>query len=83
MLTAVAVGVAGVARLSAGEDESPQAPAPGKVELPGIAIDLENKRIDIQAKVAVDDDLLELIACISDTKEHESLVVIEAVPVHV
>lgn len=58
-------------------------PAAEKVELPGIKIDAKNKRVDVAAKVALNEGLLELIACINDTKEHESLVVIEAVPMHI
>ncbi|MEM6506245.1 MAG: YdjY domain-containing protein [Planctomycetota bacterium] len=60
----------------------PDAPAADKVELPGITIDAKHKRVDIDAKVALDNGLLELIACIPDSKEHESLVVIDAAPVH-
>jgi len=54
-----------------------------QVELPGITIDTKNKRIDVSARVALDEGLLELIACIPDTKEHESLVVVDAVPMHI
>lgn len=69
------------------EPEKPNDPAenPGaeQVELPGIKIDAKNKRVDVSAKIALDEGLLELIACTNDTKEHESLVIIEAVPMHV
>lgn len=58
-------------------------PAAEKVSLPGITIDVDNKRVDISAKIALDEGLLELIACTSDTKEHESLVIIDAVPMHI
>ena len=70
-------------------DEAPAAPpaedkpAAEKVELPGITIDVKNKRVDVEAKIALDDGLLELIACTTDTKEHESLVIIDAVPMHI
>lgn len=67
-------------------DQAPDqddAPAAEKVELPGIKIDVKNKRVDVQAKVTLDNGLLELIACTSDTKEHESIVMIEAVPMHI
>ncbi|MEM9345677.1 MAG: YdjY domain-containing protein [Planctomycetota bacterium] len=60
----------------------PDAHAADKVELPGIKIDAKNKRVDVDAKVALDNGLLELVACIPDSKEHESLVVIDAAPVH-
>jgi hypothetical protein len=53
------------------------------VKLPGITIDAEKKRVDIDARVCLDEGLLEVIACIPDTKEHESLVMIDSVPMHV
>lgn len=79
------VGVFGVGFATA--EDAPAEPAGKaeveKVELPGITIDDKNKRVDVAAKVALNDGLLELIACIRDTKEHESLVIIEAAPVHI
>jgi len=74
---------------SAGMAEEEAAPPQGdpavaeKVELPGIKIDVENKRVDVQAKVTLNEGLLELVACTSDTKEHESIVMIDAVPMHI
>ncbi|MFK7788570.1 MAG: YdjY domain-containing protein [Phycisphaeraceae bacterium] len=69
-------------------EEAPKAAAgekPGaeQVELPGITIDAKNKRVDVSAKIALDAGLLELIACLPDTKEHESLVTVDAVPMHI
>ena len=63
--------------------EPPEKADVEKVELPGITIDAKNKWIDVDAKVALDDGLLELVACIKDTKEHESLVTLDAAPVHI
>lgn len=54
-----------------------------QVKLPGITIDIENKRVDIAGSISLDEGLLELIACTKDSKEHESLVMIDAVPMHV
>lgn len=54
-----------------------------KVALPGIKIDAKNKRIDVDAKIALSEGLLELVACTKDSKEHESLVVVEATPLHI
>lgn len=73
------------ARLHAEDAPAEQADKPGaeKVELPGIKIDAKNKRVDVSSKVALDEGLLELIACTNDTKEHESLVIIDAVPMHI
>lgn len=79
--------VMGCAWPAAGETEAAGEPVdkPGaeKVELPGIKIDTKNKRVDVLAKIALDEGLLELIACTNDTKEHESLVMIDAVPMHI
>jgi hypothetical protein len=63
--------------------EKPNKPGAAQVELPGIKIDAKNKRIDIDAKVSLDDGLLEVIACIRDSREHESIIVVDAVPVHI
>lgn len=65
------------------EGDRAQAKPDQRVKLPGLVIDLDAKTVDLRAKVAVDDELLETVACIVDTKEHESLVVIEASPTHV
>lgn len=80
-------GIIGCAVAEPSEPKAPDAPADApaaeKVELPGITIDVENRRVDVSAKVALDEGLLELIACTTDTKEHESLVIIDAVPMHI
>jgi len=57
--------------------------APEKVRLPGIEIDAEKGTVDVKAKVCLEYGLLELIACTRGTKEHESIVAIEAEPIHV
>jgi len=63
--------------------EAPKKPGADQVELPGITIDSENKWIDVDAKVALDEGMLEVIACTSDSREHESIVVVQAVPSHI
>ncbi len=68
---------------SAEQLDSPDKPVAEKVELPGITIDAKNKLVDVVAKVALDHGLLELVACTKDTKEHESLLIIDAVPMHI
>lgn len=53
------------------------------VKLPGLVVDFQKRCVDIEAKVSLDEGLLEVVACIADTKEHEALVVIKSVPSHV
>lgn len=53
-------------------------------ELPHIKIDLVKKTIDIDAKVVLrEGEWLELLACTVNSKEHESVLAIEALPSHV
>lgn len=53
------------------------------VTLPGIIIDRQDKRIDIEASICLDKGMLELIACTKGTKEHESIVAVSARPAHI
>lgn len=53
------------------------------VKLPAMVIDFQQKCIDIEAKVCLDDGFLELIACTRNTKEHESIVAVNARPMHI
>lgn len=50
------------------------------LQFPGIKINTERWSVDIDATVALHDGLLELVACIKDTKEHESVVAVNAKP---
>ena len=54
-----------------------------KLQLPGIVINPKERFVDVQATVCLDDGSLELIACTKDTKEHESIIMVEASPVHI
>jgi len=54
-----------------------------KLQLPGIKINTEVWSVDVDATVAIDGGLLELIACIKDSKEHESVVAVNAKPSHI
>lgn len=65
---------------SAPEDQ--QAPA-NVIKLPGIEIDAEKRIVDVAADVSLTEGLLELIACTKGTKEHEAIVRINALPIHV
>jgi hypothetical protein len=72
------------APLSAQETKAEGAkPSDNIIKLPGIEIDAENSLVDVDAQVALTDGLLELIACTEGTKEHEAIVRINALPMHV
>ena len=55
----------------------------GNLKLPGICLNPVKRFIDINATVCLDHGLLELIACTKNTKEHESIVVLNARPIHI
>jgi len=62
------------------ETPPPQEPDADRVEFPGIRIDLQRQCVDVEATVCLDRGSLELIACTRGTKEHESILVVEARP---
>jgi len=53
------------------------------LELPGLVIDFQRRCVDLQGSICLDDGMLELIACTNGSKEHESIVAIEARPMHI
>lgn len=53
------------------------------VKMPGIEIHPVERTVDVDAEVCLDEGALELIACTKDSKEHESIVVIQARPSHI
>ena len=55
----------------------------GSLKLPGISLNPVDRFIDINATVCLDIGLLELVACTKNTKEHESIVVLNARPMHI
>lgn len=77
----------------------PPAPAPAAAEkpagaataeaprtefkLPGLVVNTVEKSVDVEAKICLVDGALEFIACTKDTKEHESIVVVSARPIHI
>ena len=79
--------------LSWGEEPAPvHRPAPGKpatkpprknVKLPGLVIDFQKRCVDLEGSICLDRGFLELVACTKGSKEHESIVAIEARPMHV
>lgn len=54
-----------------------------KLQLPGVVINPTERCVDVQATICLDEGALELIACTKDTKEHESIIMVEARPVHI
>jgi hypothetical protein len=55
----------------------------GSLKLPGISLNPAERFLDINATVCLDNGLLELVACTKNTKEHESIVVLNARPMHI
>ena len=55
----------------------------GSLKLPGISLNPVDRFIDINATVCLNRGLLELVACTKNTKEHESIVVLNARPIHI
>ncbi len=53
------------------------------LELPGLVINFQKECVDIEATICLDEGMLELIACMKGSKEHESIVAIEAKPMHI
>jgi len=70
---------------SSEEPAAKPAPKPARksVKLPGLVIDLPQRCVDIESTVCLEDGFLELIACTKETKEHESIVVVKARPMHI
>jgi hypothetical protein len=62
---------------------SPDRPALDAVKLPGLTINAKERCVDVEATVCLDEGALELIACTKDSKEHESIVVVAARPIHI
>lgn len=54
-----------------------------KLVLPGVKINVEDWCVDVDARVCLREGTLELIACTKDTKEHESIIMVEAKPSHI
>jgi len=64
--------------------EKPAAkPARKNLSLPGLVINFQQQCVDIEATICLDEGMLELIACNKGSKEHESIVAIEARPMHI
>ncbi len=66
-----------------GSESAVDTPPSGSVRLPGIEIHAERGIVDVDARICLTEGMLELVACTEGTKEHESIVAIKALPVHV
>ena len=58
-------------------------PALKNAKLPGIVINFQDRFVDVDSLVRLDEGTLELIACTKGSKEHESIVAIEAKAMHI
>ena len=63
-------------------------PSPAKkafeaLKFPGLTVNTELRCVDVDATICLDKGSLELVACTKKTKEHESLVVVDARPLHI
>ena len=54
-----------------------------KLVMPGVKINVAEWSVDVDARVCLREGTLELIACTKDTKEHESIIVVDAKPSHI
>lgn len=66
-----------------GNPETPEAATDSKEYAPGVRIDWTNRRIEVAARVVLRKGPLELLACSPQTREHESIFVSQARPLHV
>lgn len=71
------LGVLVLGLLPMAEADQPQ------LKLPGLTVNVAERYVDIEAIVCLDKGPLELVACTKGTKEHESIVAVEAAPMHI
>lgn len=71
------------ANAETGTTTQSEAAADKTVRLPGIEIHPVKRIVDVDAQVSLTDGMLELIACTEGTKEHEAIIRINALPIHV
>lgn len=97
LASSLAVALASFPGLSRGGAPEPvHGPAPGNpatgsapktprksVKLPGLVIDFQKRCVDLEGSICLDRGFLELVACTKGSKEHESIVAIEARPMHI
>lgn len=54
-----------------------------KLPLPGVKINPDEWSVDVDGRVCLVAGMLELIVCTKDTKEHESIIAVDAKPSHI
>jgi hypothetical protein len=89
--------LASFSALSRGDEPAPvDKPTPGgsstrsaakptrkNFKLPGLVINFQERCVDLEGSVCLDEGMLELIACTKGSKEHESIVAVTARPMHI
>lgn len=90
---AAALGVAALCFQPLAAEETPREAGAEKVPadiaekiraiFPGITINSEERFVDVQSVVCLAEGYLEVIACAKDSREHESIVMVEAKPSHI
>jgi hypothetical protein len=84
VLCALAWAALDCGRASGQTQDRGSADAPARVfQLPGLTVNLDERYVDLDATVCLDQGFLELIACTKGSKEHESIVAVDARPQHV
>ena len=64
-------------------EKSPEKKALEALKFPGVTVNVELHCVDVEASICLDKGSLEMVACTVKTKEHESLVVVHARPMHI
>ncbi|MFK7850775.1 MAG: YdjY domain-containing protein [Akkermansiaceae bacterium] len=54
-----------------------------QLKLPGLTVQVKERYVDVDAKVCLTGGMLELIACTKGSKEHESIIAVEAKAAHI
>ncbi len=54
-----------------------------KLLFPGVTINVQERCVDVESSVCLHQGELELVACTKGTKEHESILAMEAKPMHI
>ena len=87
LVVALFSNVGGGAELASGDKPAPEKsatkPARKNVKLPGLVIDFQQRCVDLEGSICLDEGMLELVACTKGSKEHESIVAITARPMHI
>lgn len=82
------LAVAGLASLHAADpaikNKKDAAAVPAReFKLPGLEINTTERCLDVDAVICLVEGTLELIACTKGSKEHESIIAVEALPIHI